>query len=53
MSKSKTTRKEKIYERNPVTNVIRWRYTNESHDKFGWPNYGRILNVKSKTFSRK
>ena len=40
--------KEKIYERNPVTNVIRWRYANESHDKFGWPNYGRILNDKTK-----
>ena len=40
--------KEKIYERNPSTGVIRWRYTDESHDKFGWPNYGRILNVKRK-----
>jgi len=40
--------KEKIYERNPNTGVIRWRYTNESHDKFGWPNYGRILNDKTK-----
>ena len=40
--------KEKIYERNPNTGVIRWRYVNESHDKFGWPNYGRILNVKTK-----
>ena len=38
--------KEKIYERNPSTNVIRWRYTDEHPDKFGWPNYGRILNVK-------
>lgn len=37
---------EKIYERNPNTGVIRWRYVNESHDKFGWPNYGRILNDK-------
>ena len=46
MSKSKTTHKGKIYERNPNTNVIRWRYTDESHDKFGWPNYGRILNDK-------
>ena len=33
----------KIYERNPDTGVIRWRYTDESPDKFGWPNYGRIL----------
>ena len=46
MSKSKTIRKEKIYEYNPNTNVIRWRYTDESHDKFCWPNYGRILNDK-------
>ena len=38
--------KEKIYERNPSTGVIRWRYADECHDKFGWPNYGRILNVK-------
>lgn len=38
--------KEKIYEYNPSTDVIRWRYTDEHPDKFGWPNYGRILNVK-------
>ena len=35
--------KEKIFERNPDTGVIRWRYVDESPDKFGWPNYGRIL----------
>ena len=35
--------REKIYERNPNTGVIRWRYVDESPDKFGWPNYGRIL----------
>ena len=39
----------KIYERNPNTGVIRWRYTDESPDKFGWPNYGRILNEKKHT----
>ena len=39
-------KREKIYERNPNTGVIRWRYTDESPDKFGWPNYGRILNEK-------
>jgi len=44
--KNKKQNKEKIYERNPSTGVIRWRYANERHDKFGWPNYGRILNVK-------
>ena len=42
----KRKNKEKIYERNPNTGVIRWRYTDESPDKFGWPNYGRILNEK-------
>ena len=36
----------KIYERSPTTDVIRWRYADESPDKFGWPNYGRILNEK-------
>ena len=39
--------KEKIFERNPNTGVIRWRYVGESHEKFGWPNYGRILNEKN------
>ena len=50
MQKSK---KEKIYEYNPNTNVIRWRYTDESHDKFGWPNYGRILNDKKTKHKKK
>ncbi len=40
--------KEKIYERNPNTGVIRWRYVGESPDKFGWPNYGRILREEKK-----
>lgn len=47
MSKSKN--KGKIFERNPSTGVIRWRYVGESHDKFGWPNYGRILNDRIET----
>ena len=38
--------KEKIFERYPDTGVIRWRYVGESHEKFGWPNYGRILKEK-------
>ena len=38
--------KEKIFERNPDTGVIRWRYTDESPDKFGWPHYGRIMKEK-------
>ena len=48
MNKKKKTKTErpKIYERNPNTGVIRWRYVGESHDKFGWPNYGRILKDK-------
>ena len=41
--------KEKIFERNPDTGVIRWRYVGESPDKFGWPNYGRILKQKKKS----
>ena len=45
-TKQKIKKKEKIYERNPSTGVIRWRYINENHDKFGWPNYGRILKEK-------
>ena len=46
--------KEKIYERNPDTGVIRWRYVDESPDKFGWPNYGRILNEqRNKTKTKK
>ena len=40
--------KRKIFERNPVTGVIRWRYEDESHEDFGWPNYGRILKEKKK-----
>jgi hypothetical protein len=33
----------KIYERNPDTGVIRWRYVGESPDDYGWPHYGNIL----------
>lgn len=43
--KTKIT-KDKIYEYNPDSKVIRWRYIGESIDKFGWPNYGRILKEK-------
>ena len=31
----KEKKKEKIYERNPNTGVIRWRYVGESWGKFG------------------
>ena len=44
--KKNNTSRQKIFERNPNTGVIRWRYTDESPDKFGWPNYGRILKEK-------
>jgi len=33
----------KIYERNPNTGVIRWRYLGEDPNVYGWPNYGNIL----------
>jgi len=33
----------KIYERNPDTGVIRWRYVNESRSSYGWPTYGNVL----------
>ena len=39
-------KREKIYEYNPNSKVIRWRYVNEDPQKFGWPNYGRILKEK-------
>ena len=42
----------KIFERNPATGVIRWRYEDESHDDFGWPNYGRILKTKKENWSK-
>jgi hypothetical protein len=45
MVKSKKT-KEKIYEYNPDSKVIRWRYVNEDPQKFGWPNYGRLIKEK-------
>jgi len=45
--KKKINSRAKIYERNPNTGVIRWRYVGESPNKFGWPNYGRILNAKT------
>ena len=38
----------KIFEYNPNTDVIRWRYEDESHDDFGWPNYGRVIKKKKK-----
>lgn len=33
----------KIYERNPDTGVIRWRYLGESPNDYDWPHYGNIL----------
>ena len=46
-------KREKIYERNPDTGVIRWRYVDESPDKFGWPNYGRILHESRRKNKKK
>ena len=46
MKTKKKKTKEKIYEYNPDSKVIRWRYVNEDPQKFGWPNYGRILKEK-------
>lgn len=48
-TRKKQKERPKIYERNPNTGVIRWRYVGESPDKFGWPNYGRILNDKKRS----
>ena len=42
----------KIFERNPSTGVIRWRYEDESHEDFGWPNYGRILKENKENCSK-
>jgi|TARA_B100000586_G_scaffold53278_1_gene35887 hypothetical protein len=33
----------RIYERNPDTGVIRWRYVGEDPESYGWPHYGNIL----------
>ena len=44
-SNNKSTRP-KIYERNPDTNVIRWRYLGEDPEVYGWPHYGNILTQK-------
>ena len=46
MSKSKTLVRNFIFERNPDSGVIRWRFEDESPYKFGWPNYGRLLNER-------
>jgi len=37
------TKAKMIFERNPDTNVIRWRYTHERMSSFTWPMYGRPL----------
>ena len=35
--------KPKIFERNPDTGIIRWRYLGELPEKYGWPNYGNLI----------
>jgi len=52
MKTKKKIERPKIYEYNPNSKVIRWRYVNEDPQKFGWPNYGRILNVKRKNSTK-
>jgi hypothetical protein len=37
----------KIYERNPDTGVIRWRYIGEKMSDYTWPTYGNALNILS------
>jgi hypothetical protein len=49
MKRKKKKIEEKIYERNPDTGVIRWRYVGESPDKYGWPHYGKILKTKMRS----
>ena len=48
MAKRAKQVREKIYERHTNKGVIRWRYVGESPDKFGWPNYGRILQERKR-----
>tara|TARA_R100000008_G_scaffold86895_1_gene82553 strand:+ start:12832 stop:12984 length:153 start_codon:yes stop_codon:yes gene_type:complete len=43
MSEDNNKERPKIYERNPDTNVIRWRYLGEHPEDYGWPHYGNIL----------
>ena len=33
----------KIYERNPMTGTIRWRYFGEDIESYGWPSYGNVM----------
>jgi hypothetical protein len=33
----------KIYERNPITGTIRWRYFGEDPESYGWPSYGNVM----------
>ncbi len=35
--------KSKIYERNPDTGQIRWRFVGEDPEVYGWPNYGNLI----------
>jgi hypothetical protein len=38
--------KPKIYERNPDTGIVRWRYVSETAHDYCWPHYGNILEKK-------
>ena len=35
--------KPKIFERNPSTGQIRWRFVGEDPNMYGWPNYGNLI----------
>lgn len=35
----------KIFERNPSTGQIRWRYCGEDPEVYGWPNYGNLIPI--------
>lgn len=35
--------KPKIFERNPDTGQVRWRFIGEDPEVYGWPNYGNLI----------
>ena len=43
MKKTYSSNSPKIFERNPDTGVVRWRYIGEDIMTYGWPNYGQIV----------
>jgi len=45
MENSMNDKRPKVYERNPDTGVIRWRFVGERMSNYGWPTYGNILDT--------